>query len=117
MKPGRIALAALVLGLAPAAMAQQGSGLSGIFRSVTGALGGPKQEAPPQQQNVTATLGTRGIEEGGVKSAGPASEDYALMEGWAATRPEAEQGAKTKGLEARKAALKKADAGTAEERK
>lgn len=109
--------AVLALTLALPAAAQQGSGLSGIFRSVTGALGGPKQEAPPQQQNVTATLGTRGIEEGGVKSAGPASEDYALMEGWAATRPEAEQGARTKGLEARKAALKKADAGITEERK
>lgn len=114
-----VALLALacVATFSSSALAQQG-GLGGLFRSVTGALGGPKADTPPaQQQNVTATLGTRGIEEGGLKAAGPSSEDYALMEGWSATRGEAEGGARTSGLESRRATLKRADAATQGERK
>lgn len=110
--------AACIPAFSPPAKAQQGSGLGGFFRSVTGALGGPKADTPPaQQQNVTATLGTRGIEEGGQKAAGPSSEDYSLMEGWSATRGEAESSARTRGLESRQATLKHADGGTREERK
>jgi hypothetical protein len=93
-----------LLSLAPNAHAQ--GGLTDIFRSISGALGGGQKEAAPQQQGVTATLGVRGMDEVDGKAAAPASGDYLLMEGWVATRPEAESAAGKKGLAARPATLK-----------
>jgi hypothetical protein len=99
----RAILMILALALAtPAAQAQLGD----IFRSLSGALRG--REAPPQQQHgVTPTLGVRGIDEVDAKNvAATADKDYNLMEGWMATRPEAERIAAGKGLAARPATLR-----------
>jgi len=99
------------LSLSPGAHAQ--GGLSDMFRSVTGALRGQPEPAP-QPKGVTATIGVRGMDEADAgakgKSAGPASGDYAQMEGWAATRSEAESAAARKGLAARQATLRAKDA-------
>lgn len=96
-----------LLSVVPAAQAQ----LSDIFRSVTGALRGGR-EAPQQQQGVTPTIGIRGMDEGEAKAkaAGPATEDAALMDGWAATKAEAARMAQTKGLVARPVTLGKPEA-------
>lgn len=105
----RAILTALVLALvlaSPAAQAQLGD----IFRSLSGALRG-RAEQPPPQQGVTPTLGVRGIDEVDAAHAAPAAgKDYHLMEGWAATRPEAERLAAGKGLVARPVTLKNDDA-------
>jgi hypothetical protein len=103
----RAILTALVLALAaPAAQAQLGD----LFRSLSGALRG-REQPPPPQQGVTPTLGVRGIDEVDAKNAAPAAnKDYNLMEGWTATRPEAERVATGKGLAARPATLRKDDA-------
>ncbi len=98
------------LSLAPNAQAQ--GGLTDIFRSISGALGG-QQDATPSRQGVTATLGVRGMDEVDAKAAAPASRDYLLMEGWAATKPEAEAAAGKKGLEARAVTLKAKDSPSA----
>lgn len=82
-------------------------GLADMFRSLTGALGGG-QAAPPPKQELTATIGVRGMDEADAKAVAPANEDYALMEGWAATKPEAERVAAGKGLSAQAAVLKPA---------
>lgn len=99
------------LSLAPAAQAQ--GGLSDMFRSVTGALRGQPEPAP-QPKGVTATIGVRGMDEADAgakgRSAAPAGGDYAQMEGWAATRSEAESAAARKGLAARQATLRAKDA-------
>lgn len=83
-------------------------GLSGLLRSVTGALQGPQQ--PVQQQGTTAVIGVRGMDQGDSVAAAPAAnEDYALMEGWAATQPEAEAAARKKGLANRPVTLGRAE--------
>lgn len=91
-------------------------GVSDLFRSVTNALqSGRPQQAP--QQGPTAVLGVRGMdqaEDAAAAPAAPASEDYVLMEGWAATPPEAEALAKKKGLTKQAAALGKSDAAKAD---
>lgn len=85
-------------------------GIGDLFRSVTNALGGGRQQQPQQQQGATAILGVRGMDQGdGAAAAPPASEDYVLMEGWAATQAEAEALARKKGLVSRPATLGKAD--------
>ncbi len=96
---------ACFLSLSPAAQAQ--GGLSDVFRSVTGALRG-QPEAAPQPKGVTATIGVRGMDEVDArgKAAGPATGDYAQMEGWAATRSEAESAAARRGLAARQVTLR-----------
>jgi hypothetical protein len=98
------------LSLTPGAHAQ--GGLTDIFRSISGALGAGQKEAAPQQQGVTATLGVRGMDEVDGKATAPASGDYLLMEGWAATKAEAAAAAGKKGLEARSATLKAKEAAT-----
>lgn len=91
--------------MAPAAQAQ--GGLTDLFRSVTGALRGGAEPAPRPQGG--AVLGVRGMDEGGAQAAaGPAGDDYALVEGWAATRPEALAAAERRGLAARRAVLTEA---------
>jgi hypothetical protein len=96
-------LAILTLLMAAPAVQAQG-GLSDIFRSVTGALRGGRDAAP--QQGATPVLGVRGMDEADAQAAAPASDDYVLMEGWAATQPEAQAEAAHRGLAARPAALK-----------
>lgn len=86
-------------------------GASDLFRSVTNALQGGGRQQAPQQQGATAVMGVRGMDQAdGATAAAPASEDYVLMEGWAATPPEAEAQARKKGLVKRPATLGKADA-------
>lgn len=80
-------------------------GITGIFRSVTNALQGGGQPAP-QQQGATPVIGVRGMDQADEAAAAPAaSEDYTLMEGWAATKPEAETQARKTGLASRTATL------------
>jgi hypothetical protein len=57
----------------PAALAQ-GGGISDLFRSVTGAIGG-KETAAPAQKGETAVLGVRGMDEGDAKTSAPAAGD------------------------------------------
>ena len=93
-----------ILAMLSAAPAVQAQGFSDIFRSVTGALRGGREAAP--QQGATPVLGVRGMDEAEAKAAGPASDEYVLMEGWTATAPEALAAAARRGLAARPAALK-----------
>lgn len=106
----RIALAALLLAVVPAAQAQ----FSDLLRSLSGALrssgGGNVQQQP---QGTTATIGIRGIDEGGTVANAPASADNALLDGWLATRGEASHLAGQKGLAPREVALKSAGSTTA----
>lgn len=91
--------------VAPTALAQ--GGLSDIFRSVTGALRGGSREAAPQQ-GATPVLGVRGMdEEAEAQAAAPASDEYVLMEGWAAIKAEALTAAERRGLAARPAGFRK----------
>jgi hypothetical protein len=83
----------------PAALAQ-GGGISDLFRSVTGAIGG-KETAAPAQKGETAVLGVRGMDEGDAKTSAPAAGDAKLLEGWAVGRKEAEAAAARRGLAAR----------------
>ncbi len=98
------------LSLSPGVHAQ--GGLSDVFRSVTGALRGQPEPAP-QPKGVTATIGVRGMDEADAnskgKAAAPAGGDYAQMEGWAATRSEAESAAARRGLVARQVTLRAKD--------
>jgi hypothetical protein len=105
----RRVLASLVIFLFSAGAHAQGVG--DLFRSVTNALQGSGRQQAPQQQGATTILGVRGMDQAdNAAAAPPASEDYVLMEGWAATPPEAEALAKKKGLAKRPATLGKADA-------
>jgi hypothetical protein len=88
----------------PAAHAQVG--VIDMFRSLSGFIRGGK-ENQPQQQGATPVMGVRGIEETGAISAAPASGEYELMEGWAATKAEAEHAAGEKGIAARPVSFKK----------
>lgn len=100
--------AIFLLGLliaAPAAQAQ--SGLSDIFRSVTGALRGGSREAAPQQQGATPVLGVRGMDEAEAPAEAPASDEVVLMDGWAAIKAEALAAAGRSGLAARSATFRK----------
>jgi len=81
-------------------------GISDMFRSLSGFIRGGK-ENQPQQQGVTPVMGVRGIDETGEMSSVPARGDYELMEGWAATKTEAEHAAEEKGIAARPASFKK----------
>lgn len=93
-----------ILAMLSAAPAVQAQGFSDIFRSVTGALRGGREAAP--QQGATAVLGVRGMDEAETPATAPASDEYVLMEGWAATPPEALAAAGRRGLAARSAALR-----------
>ncbi len=89
----------LFFALSPVALAQSG-GLSDLFRSVTGAIGG-KETAAPAQKGETAVLGVRGMDEGDAKTSAPAAGDARLLESWAVGRKEAEAAATRRGLAAR----------------
>lgn len=102
MRPAILMLGLLLL--APLVAAQ--GGLSDIFRSVTGALRGGTQAAP-QQQGATPVLGVRGMDEAEGQAAAPASDEYVLMEGWAAIKAEALAAAERRGLAARTAGFRK----------
>jgi hypothetical protein len=98
-------LAALLLAVVPAAQAQ----FSDMLRSLSGALRGGGGGAPTQhQQGTAATIGIRGIDEGGTVANAPASEDNMLLDGWMATRGEATRTAGAKGLAAQKAFFRSA---------
>lgn len=100
----KIALALLLFcSLLPTASAQGGF-LSNILREVTGAVGGKDSPAPATS---TSVLGVRGMDEGGTKTAGPATEDLKLLESWAVGRKEAEAAAVRRGLAARAAEYQK----------
>jgi hypothetical protein len=88
--------------VAPSADAQVQLGVGDMLRSLSGALRG-KEESPQPQQKATPVLGVRGMDEAEQQAAAPASQDYVLMEGWTATRPEATGAAAARHLQAREA--------------
>lgn len=96
----------VMLLLSPAAQAQVQLDVSNMLRSLSGSLRGKDAQAP-KQDGVTPVMGVRGIDEPGQQAASaPVGEDFVLMEGWAATRPEATATASQKGLVARQVSLK-----------
>jgi hypothetical protein len=99
----------LFCALLPTAFAEGGF-LSNILREVTGAVGSKDAPAPAAS---TSVLGIRGMDEGGAKSAGPATGDLKLLESWAVGRKEAEAAAGRRGLAARAAEYKKPPPGKA----
>ncbi|MGE5466406.1 MAG: hypothetical protein ACM3Y9_03180 [Ignavibacteria bacterium] len=103
----RILAALAVFSVSAGAHAQ---GMTDIFRSVTNALQGGRQQAP-QEQGPTPVIGVRGMDQAEDVAAAPAAgDDYTLMEGWSATPPEAEALARKKGLAKRPVTLGKAEA-------
>jgi hypothetical protein len=102
----------LIAGLAVFSLSAgaQAQGIADVFRSVTNVLQSGRQQAPQQQQGATAVLGVRGMDQADEVAAAPAaSSDYLMMEGWAATPPEAEALAGKKGLSKRPAVLGRAE--------
>jgi len=104
MRTLKLSLLALLFSLSsvPPAAAQS---FSGFLRSLSNSLSGAgNQPAPAQNTSATATIGVRGMDEDAV-SAGPARpEDLKLLDGWSATRPQAEAAAHKRGLAARQMA-------------
>jgi len=99
----KLAVTALLLAVVPAAQAQ----FSDLLRSLSGALRGGGGGQPQQQQlGQTATIGIRGMDEGGTVAQAPAGEDNALLDGWQSTRDEAQHLAASRGLTARTVRLK-----------
>ena len=100
MRQYKLSLLALLLSLlaVPPAAAQSFTGfLRGLGNSLSG---GGNQPAPAQNTSATATIGIRGMDEN-TAGAGPARpEDLKLLDGWAATRIEAETAARKRGLAA-----------------
>lgn len=91
----------------PVAQAQVQLGIGDMFRSLSGALRG-KEAQPQKQEGATPVMGVRGIDEADqTQAAASASDDYVLMEGWVATKPEAVSTAESKHLVARPVLLKK----------
>jgi hypothetical protein len=87
--------------------------ISDVFRSLSGFIRGGKESQ--QQQGATPVMGVRGIDETGETASAPASGsgDFELMEGWSATKIEAEHAAEVKGIVARPASFKKSATGSA----
>lgn len=102
MRKGLI-VAVMVLSLSPGIAAAE-SGFSGFFRSLTGMLGNRDSE-PSRRTPVTATIGVRGMDEGGATAAAPAEADLKLLDGWAANKVEAMATAKRRGLVVRDVTL------------
>ncbi len=96
----KIAFAILLFCVLLPTASAQGNFLSNILRGVTGAVGSKDTPAPATS---TSVLGVRGMDEGGTKTAGPATEDLKLLESWAVGRKEAEAAAARRGLAARAA--------------
>lgn len=102
MRKGAI-VALMVLAFGPGVAAAEG-GFSGFFRSLTGMLGNRDSE-PSRRAPVTATIGVRGMDEGGAIAAAPAEADLKLLDGWAANKVEAMAAAKRRGVAARDVTL------------
>lgn len=96
-------IAMLVLSLLPGVAAAEG-GFSGFFRSLTGLLGSGDDDRA-RRMPATATIGIRGMDEGGVTDGAPAEADLKLLDGWAANKVEAKAAAKRRGVVARDVAL------------
>lgn len=91
--------------LAPGTAAAEG-GFAGFFRSLTGMLGNRDDERS-RRAPVTATIGVRGMDEGGTAAGGgPAPEDLKSLDGWAANKLEARSAAKRRGVVARDVLLR-----------
>lgn len=91
-----------VLALTPGITAAEG-GFAGFFRSLTSLLGNQNDE--PSRRPVTATIGVRGMDEGGATVAAPSAADLKRLDGWAANRIEAETAARRRGVTARAVVL------------
>lgn len=113
MRKLKLSLLALLFSLlsVPPVAAQS---FSGFLRNLSNSLGGAgNQPAPAQNTSATATIGVRGMDEDAA-SAGPARpEDLKLLDGWSATRPEAEAAARKRGLAANQTAAYEAIASSA----
>lgn len=104
MRQFKLSLLALLIGLLSVAPAAAQS-FSGFLRDLSNSLSSVgNQPAPAQKTSATATIGVRGMDEESA-SAGPARpEDLKLLDGWSATRPEAEAAARKRGLAANQTA-------------
>lgn len=90
----KLPLALLLLCLAQPVLAQ---GWTNIFRSISSSLGGSGEKSA---SGSNATVGVRGMDEEAAQAAPPASEDVKIVDGWAASKPEAEAAAAKRGLTA-----------------
>lgn len=77
------------------ASAAPGGGAGAGDASALGRLVGPRQ-----QVNVTATLGTRGLDKEGLRQATFDAEQMKLLDQYAASKESAQDGARARGLEA-----------------
>lgn len=94
-----------MLVLVPGSASAEG-GFAGFFRSLTGMLGNRDDERS-RRAPVTATIGVRGMDEGGTAAAGgSAPEDLKALDGWAANKLEARSAAKRRGVVARDVSLR-----------
>lgn len=113
MRKFKLSLLALLITLlsVPPAAAQS---FSGFLRGLSNTLSGAgNQPAPAQNTSATATIGVRGMDEDAA-SAGPARpEDLKLLDGWSASRPEAEAAARKRGLAANQMATYEAPVSSA----
>lgn len=100
----------VLLLLVPTLALAQNNPLTGFFRSITGALGGPAKPAPPPP---TSTLGIRGMDDASAAAPAAAADapagDARLLESWAVGRTEAESAAARRGLSARAVELATAE--------
>ena len=95
-----LAILILTALFAPPAFAD-GDGFAGFFRSITGVLGSGGRDQPAKTSSSTATIGVRGMDDGGTKASGPAAtEDLKLLDGWVATQADAKAAASKRGLKA-----------------
>lgn len=105
MRKLALSLLPLLLGLLAATPAAA-QGVGGFLRGLSNSLSGSSnQPAPTQGTSATPTIGVRGMDEGSNGNGGSARpEDLKLIDGWSATKPEAELAAKKRGLSANSAA-------------
>lgn len=103
MRKLTLSLLTLLLGLLSVSPAAAQS-FTGFLRGLSNTLsGGNNQPAPAQNTSTTATIGVRGMDDE-TAAAGPARpEDLKLIDGWSATKLEAETAARKRGLAANQA--------------
>jgi len=105
MRKLALSLLPLFLGLF-AAMPAAAQGFTGFLRGLSNSLSGDSNRpVPAQNTSATATIGVRGMDEdSNGNNAAARPEDLKLIDGWSATKVEAELAAGKRGLVANTAA-------------
>ncbi|HEY1180896.1 MAG TPA: hypothetical protein VN066_01685 [Rhodocyclaceae bacterium] len=110
MRKFPLLLLTLLLSLLSATPAAAQS-FSGFLRGLSNSLsGGNNQPAPAQNTSATATIGIRGMDDETAANGPARPEDLKLIDGWSATKLEAETAARKRGLVANQAAAYDASA-------